>query len=74
MEDQVGALVGGKAAGKTDGQHVGVEHDPGGDGLHRVVAAFHPTLAGAFERIEDQFALEVQPDIPQFVVRDCIHL
>ena len=51
MEDQVSALIGGETPGETDGQRVGIEHDPGGDGLDWVVAALHPTLAGPIHDI-----------------------
>jgi hypothetical protein len=50
-EDQAGTLVGGKAAGKTDRQDVGIEQDSRRDHLDRVEAAHRPTVTDAFAQV-----------------------
>ena len=71
-EEQVGALVGGKAAGEANDERVGVDlveqrHHAGG-----IALVAQPVVAEAFADVVDEFLLQCHASFPNFLVADLI--
>ena len=73
-KDQGGALVGGEAAGESDGEGVGIEHFAGAPDLGRGSLATGGRLHLARAHETDQPALAAAMRFEQFLVRDIVHL
>ena len=73
-EQQVGALVGGKAAGEADGQRVGREHFAEPLQILRRLAAAFGLLARAAAHEVEQLRLQAEVRLPQLAVVDVLDL
>ncbi len=63
-EDQVGPFVGGKTAGKADGEGVWIKQNTAGDGFHRVHMVAGPFFSPSVDDVSHQLALQVPVDEP----------
>ena len=73
-EDQVGALVGGEAAGEPDGERVGIEQRPGADHLRRFLEARGEAPARLLADPGGEHLLEAQVRRPELAVVEGEHL
>ena len=74
MQDQVSALIGRKAAGKTDRQRIGVQQNTAGHRLNRVTLGGLPLAARPVDCEGDQFSFQVPADTPELIVGNILNL